>query len=108
MAWLQTDITINNTSQLILVFLFYTTLCPMMPRFIIGVRELYDRDLRGRWQGVDTGFGMSSQPVSGQNAPVSAIAFTVDVALGQGGQGAGEVDDSEIRLEMVGAGTRQV
>ena len=107
MAWIQTDITINSTSQLALVFIFYTTLCPMMPRFIISVRELYDRDLRGCWQGIDTGFGMSSQPVSSQNAAVSAIAFTVDVVTGQGAEG--EADDSEeIRLETVGDSTHQV
>jgi hypothetical protein len=27
-----------------------------MPRFIINVRELYDRDPHGRWQGIDSGF----------------------------------------------------
>ena len=88
------------------VLLNYTTVCPIMPRFIISVRELYDRDLRGRWRGIDTGFGVSSQPVfSG-----STIEFA-DVAPGQG-QGRvaeGEVDDSEaIRLDTLGDGTRQV
>ena len=29
-----------------------------MPRFIISIRELYDRDLQNRWQGIDTGFGV--------------------------------------------------
>ena len=80
-----------------------------MPRFIISVRELYDRDLRGRWQGIDTGFGVLSQPISNVNAAVSAIQFA-DVALGQEqGQAAeGEMDDSEaIRLEMR-EGTHQV
>jgi len=78
-----------------------------MPRFIISVRELYDRDLRNRWQGIDTGFGVLSQPDSSGNAAVSAIQFT-DVALGQE-VAEGEVDDSEaIRLEMLGDGTRQV
>ena len=83
-----------------------------MPRFIVSVRELYDRNLRARWQGIDTGFGVLSQPVSSESAAVSTIEFA-DVAPGQGqGQGQvveGEVDDSEaIRLEMLGDGMRQV
>ena len=56
----------------------------MMPRFIISVRELYDRDLRGRRQGIDTGFGVSSQPISSGNATVSVIRFA-GVAPGQEG-----------------------
>jgi hypothetical protein len=77
-----------------------------MPRFIISVRELYDRDLRGRWQGIDTGFGVSSQPVSSGNAAVSAIQFA-DVAPGRE-EVEGEVGDSEvIRLEMLRDGMRQ-
>jgi hypothetical protein len=80
-----------------------------MPRFIISVRELYDRDLCGRWQGIDTGFGVLSQPVSGGNAAMSAIQFA-DVAPGQeeGEVAKGEMDDLEaIRLELRD-GTRQV
>jgi hypothetical protein len=102
-AWAQNDITITSTLGLVLTVLTYTTLCPIMPRFIISMRELYDRDLRGRWQGIDTGFGVSLQPVSSGNAAVSAIRFA-DVAPVQ----EGEVDNSEaIRLEMRD-GTRQV
>lgn len=58
------------------------TMFPMMPRFIISVRELYDDDLHRCWQGVDTGFGTLSQPIASHNAPVSAIIFA-DVARGQ-------------------------
>ena len=82
-----------------------------MPRFIISVRELYDRDSRGRRQRVDTGFGVSLQPVFSENAAVSAIEFADRVVPGQSqGQVAeGEVDNSEaIRLEMLRDGTRQV
>ena len=81
-----------------------------MPRFIVSVRELYDRNLRARWQGIDTGFGVLSQPVSSESTVVSTIEFA-DVAPGQeqGQVAEGEVDDSEaIRLEMLGDGTRQV
>ena len=78
----------------------------MMPRFVISVRELYDRDLRGRWQGIDTGFGMPSLPVSSGNAALSTIEFA---APGQGQVAEGEVDDSEAtRLDMLGGGTCQV
>ena len=109
MAGLQTGITLSSTSQFVLAMLCYVTLCPIMPRFIISVRELYDRDLRGRWQGIDTGFGVSSHVFS-ENAGVSAIRFA-DVTPGQEqGQAAeGEGGDSEaIRLETLGDGTRQV
>ena len=109
MAWIQTySATINSTSQLILALLIYTTLCPIMPRFIISVRELYDRDLRGCWQGMDTGFGMSSQPVSSGNEALSAIEFVAGREQGQVAEG--EVDDSEairLRVEMRD-GTHQV
>ena len=63
--------------------LCHTTLFPAIPRFIIAVRELYDRNLRGRWQGIDTGFGVSSQFISSENVAVSAIEFA-DVAPEQG------------------------
>ena len=76
---------------------------PMMPRFIISVRELYDRDPRRDWEGVDTGFGVLSQPIAGQNGPVSAIAFA-DIALGQDDVVEGEPN----QLELLGDNTRQV
>jgi hypothetical protein len=112
LAGFQTDTTVNSTSLFVLAICYYTTLCPTMPRFIISVRELYDRDLRGRWQGIDTGFGMSSHVSSGNaTRTMSAIEFA-DVAPGQvSGQVAeGELDESEaIRLEMLlGDSTRQV
>jgi len=53
-----------------------------MPRFIISVRELYEHDLRGRWQGIDTGFGVHSQPTR-ENATVSAVVFLDVAPLGQ-------------------------
>ncbi|KAI9568759.1 hypothetical protein HD554DRAFT_2038528 [Boletus coccyginus] len=103
-ALLQNIITISNTWQLFLALLCYTSICPIMPRFIISVRELYDRDLRARWQGIDSGFGVLSQPIAGGNAAVSAIGFA-DVTTGQehGHEGDAEV----IRLEVRG-GAHQV
>jgi hypothetical protein len=91
---IQNVITLSSTSQLVLILLYYIALCPMMPRFIISVRELYDRDLRGRWQGIDTGFGVLSQPIFDE------LADTVP-GQEQGREGEGEVDDSEaIRPDM--------
>ena len=75
-----------------------------MPRFIISVRELHDRDHRRGWQGVDTGFGGSSQNV----LPVSATAFA-DVAPGEDQVVEVDANESEgIRLEPLGDNTHRV
>ncbi|KAF8438421.1 hypothetical protein L210DRAFT_3504855 [Boletus edulis BED1] len=47
-----------------LVMLAIVAITPMMPRSIISMRELYDRDIRGRWEGIDTAFGTLSQPAA--------------------------------------------
>jgi hypothetical protein len=96
-----------NPSMSFLVCFVYLTFATIMPRFIISVRELYDRDLRPRWQGIDSGFGVLSQPIVSQNGSVSAIAFA-DIAPGQEVvEGDSDAYDSEaIRLEVVGDGTR--
>jgi hypothetical protein len=98
MAWLRSNSIVGNG---VLAMLYYTALYPIVPRFIISMRELYDRDLHGRWQGIDAGFGMSSQPVSGGNEVVSAIEFgNAAVGQEQGQVVEGEVGDSEaIQLE---------
>ena len=104
----QDGFTISNTLLLILALLSYLTMYPIMPRFIISVRELHDRDLRGRWQGIDTGFGVLSQPHISQNADMSAIEFA-DVTLGQ--DEVVEVDANEsgaIRLETLGDNVDQI
>jgi len=106
---IRSSLEVNINASLFLSACCYTTLCAMMPRFIIGVRELYDRDLRDRWQGVDTGFGVLSQPIAGENAVVSAIAFA-DITPGQsqGQVTEGDEDDpGTIRLEVLGNGTRR-
>ena len=83
----------------------------MLPRFMIGIRELYDRDSHRDCQGIDSGFGILSRPATGENQTVSAIAFA-DVTLahpeGQAtedhmGESAGEI----IPLEVVGDGAHQ-
>ena len=68
---------------------------PMMPRFVIKMRELYDKDSRGRLEGIDSAFGISSRSgdVAGRDHFVSGIAFAgVDSRPGEEG---GE----EIQLE---------
>jgi len=67
-----------------------------MPRFIISVREAYDRDVRRcGWQGGDTPFGVLSQ---------SIVGF-VDVESGR--DQVGEGNSEAIRLEVLGDGARQ-
>jgi len=105
MALLDNSLIISNAWQLFLTTLSYTTICPIMPRFIISMRELYDRDLRPRWQGIDTGFGVLSQHIASQNVAVSTISFA-EVATGQGrGQEGGT---EAIQLEELGDGAHQV
>ena len=74
-----------------------------MPRFIIGVRVLYDHDLRAPGQGIDSGFGVSSQP----RWALSTIAFA-DVTPGQDHVEGNEGDSEAIRLELVGDSVCQV
>ncbi|KAF8437495.1 hypothetical protein L210DRAFT_3505250 [Boletus edulis BED1] len=91
-------ITINTILLLVINTISAATLILLLPRFIIGVRELYDSKLHS-W-GTDTGFGVFEQPISSENVAVSTIIF-VDLTPGQvvGGEG----DESEtIQLERLG------
>ena len=79
-----------------------------MPGFIISVRELYDRDFHRSWEGVDAGFGVLSQPIASQNAPLSAIAFA-DVAPEQEQVVEGDANESEaVRPELFEDNTHHV
>ena len=83
----------------------FTTITPLIPRFIISVREIYDRDTNGCLQ-VDTGFGALGRFVDDKNGLVSTIVFA-DRNPGQGQSQAAEddADDSErIRLEVRAGG----
>ena len=80
---------------IILRLLSVITLYPIIPRFIISVRELYERDTHGRCQGIDTGFEMSSRMMDERDVVVSAIAF----AMGR------DVEDEEMQLEEFQDGT---
>ena len=103
-----TEFTTSNPSMIFLDSFIYLIFATIMPRFIIGVRELYDHDLRARWQGIDSGFGVLSQSIVSQNGVVSTIAFA-DVASGQDQVVEGDADDLEgIRLGVVAEGVRQV
>ena len=65
----------------------------MVPRFIISIRELYDRDLRGSWEGNDVGFGVLSRPAA-SGTLVSAIAFA-EANPGQSQAAEGDAEDVE-------------
>ena len=95
----------NSTALLFLSALSFTTIAPLSPRFIISIRELYDRDLRDGWNGIDSGFGLASEDVV-----VSAIAFA---GVNPGQEEAQAVEDGEddsegIRPELLEDGTQQV
>lgn len=80
-------------------------LCPIVPRFVISVREMYDHELRGRCQGIDTGFGIGSQ--FSPDTDLSAIAFA-DVAPGESPVVEAEADVPEtIQLEVIEDGPCQ-
>lgn len=73
-----------------------------MPRFIIIVREMYDRELRDRWEGIDAGFPVSSQHIVSESPAPSVIAFA-EVAPGNGQIVERNMDEPQaIRLEGLG------
>ncbi|KAF8452874.1 hypothetical protein L210DRAFT_2061202 [Boletus edulis BED1] len=87
----------NNASILFLNAVVDIIFYPLIPRFIISIRELYAHDIQGRFH-IDTGFGVLSQP----NDAVSIIVFT-DIDLGrQGPKVEEDMDDSDgVSLEAV-------
>jgi len=98
----------NDILILLLNVLSFIALCPLVPRFILSLRELYDCDIDGRWGGIDTAFGGSSQPLSSRDVAASAIAFA-GISLDEDPAVEGRADDLEaIRLRAVGNPARQV
>jgi len=83
---------------LILEFFYYITMFLMGPRFVISMRELFDKDSRGRLEGIDSAFGISSSSgdAAGRDTSVSEIRFA-GVSSHPGEEG-GE----EIQLEARG------
>ena len=56
-----------------LFILEYVPVFTLSPRFIMSIRELYARDVQGRrGEGIDTGFGLSSDRGAGRSAIVFA------------------------------------
>ena len=72
----------------------------MLPRFMVGIRELYDRDSHRDCQGIDSGFGILSRPATGENQTVSAIAFA-DITPGQPESQAAEDHTGESAWEII-------
>ena len=97
----------TNTPEVVVSIVLTATvslLCCTMPRFIISVRELYDHDLRGHFQGIDTGFGVSSRVEK---------RFPSTIAFADAGEESrtlqGDADESgAIQLEPVAEGSHYV
>ena len=47
----------------------------LVPRFILTLQRLYERDLQGRHCGSDIGIALGLSSAFGRHAPVSAIVF---------------------------------
>jgi len=72
---------------------FYT----LIHRFVISIRELYDRDIRGRFH-IDTGFGMQSRSNASLDATMSAMVF---MDGNQGAEAEGDTNKSgDLQVEM--------
>ena len=96
--------TLNFTIALNVLGTFSTALvCSAMPRFIIGVREMYDHDARGRMQRIDTVFGFSENVPNESMFPESGIAFA-DRSRTMLDEDANE--QRAVPLELVGEGAR--
>ncbi|KAF8452911.1 hypothetical protein L210DRAFT_3499738 [Boletus edulis BED1] len=64
----------NTAASILLATFPYIIFYTLIPRFIIGIRELYDRDTHGRFH-IDTGFGVRSRSSVGLDTTVSAMVF---------------------------------
>ena len=84
----------NTTIDSIALPVSFMLLASMMPRFVISMRELYDRDIHGRWEGIDSAFGVLSQPVTSTFADVT-------LRQGEGQVVEGNTDPTEIIPLMV-------
>ncbi|KAF8553933.1 hypothetical protein OG21DRAFT_1603838 [Imleria badia] len=84
--------------QLVLLgILEWVPMYTLTPRFIVSVRELYARDVRGRrGEGIDTGFGLSS----GRGAGGTAIVFA-DVEQNEGSEDVEEVPREAVATQPV-------
>ncbi|KAF8452898.1 hypothetical protein L210DRAFT_3639341 [Boletus edulis BED1] len=82
----------NPITALFLIISLMITFYTLIPRFIIGIRELYACDIRrGRFH-IDTGFGVQSRSNASLDMTVSAIV-SMDVGH-QGPEVEGDTDNS--------------
>jgi len=79
-------------------FFWIVSTFPVIPRFVLSIRELYTNDAVRCCEGLDSGFGISSgsRKIAGHDTTVSAIVFV------GGRSGPGEEGDEENQLEPVG------
>ena len=88
--------------------LAYSLSCAIMPRFIISIRESYDRDLLSLQKGTDTAFGVFSTQIANGNTVLSAMDFA-DGITGQTQTFEYDLEDSRaIRLDGLGDRVHQV
>lgn len=94
----------------VLVYFVYFLFASVMPRFIISIRELYARELKGHCRGIDSGFGVFSHSISTQYGEVSAIAFAGVVSRQDQAVVDGDAENFEeaIQLQVTRDGARQV
>ena len=54
---------------------------PVMPRFILNIREMHGRNMRNRLESIDNALssGRSSHPIASRNAEVSGVVFAEGV-----------------------------
>ncbi|KAF8119701.1 hypothetical protein EV363DRAFT_1196221, partial [Boletus edulis] len=104
------DTGIPTNATLILASLGYILVYTLVPRFTIGIRELYDRDIRGRLH-TDTGFGVLSQLNVDLDTTVSTVVFGVNQGLdvegdmdSSGDLGVGDRDHGSSLNEDAGGG----
>ena len=87
------DFPTNGWWQVLIGVVQYIAPFTLVPRFVLSLRELYARDLKGRVGGdIDTAFGLTSE--SGRGAALSAIKFAASA------QNEGDDQGEEIQMEV--------
>ena len=78
-----------------------TVMVPIMPRFVLNIRDMHGREIQNRLQGIDTAFGLSSHPIASRDTETPAVVFAdgaKDWAMLEGQR------DEEIQLEVIKGG----
>jgi len=88
---------LNPVGWFMIEFFYNTSMFPIVPRFVISMRELFDKDSRGQLEGIDSAFGISSRSgnVAGLDTSVSGIPVADGISH------PGEEGGEEIQLEVV-------